>query len=363
MSKRKRTPASEIVIEYEKVSDEERQKKMDYLKNGALTEPAFAAIPLDQPCCRGSLDIARSPGGYTLAGFRDKRMFCHRLFYQLFHKKTLPKDIYVRHKCKNKDCFEITHLEEGTHEDNQRDQVRDGTIGRLLDDSQAKAIYENSQGLSGPERAEEFGVSLQIIHSIDSGRGYNNVTGLEIVRPVSESISYWLDKIRVDQNVRLDVLERIRDRSQIIDETFNSIACRRWNGSSDRDGYSIMKFHNRRFRVHALAYVAFSETAIAKDNHVRHLCGNRWCIEGAHLEQGTLVDSSKDKSVQEKILTGEKNPSAALTETDVKQIYEQKGKTSIVKLAKQYKVSESTISSILSHKTWTHVTKLEKEVE
>ncbi len=48
------------------------------------------------------------------------------LYIQAFGK--IPKGLYVRHKCDNRECIRLDHLEVGTHSQNTQDQKRNGTF-------------------------------------------------------------------------------------------------------------------------------------------------------------------------------------------------------------------------------------------
>ncbi len=50
----------------------------------------------------------------------------HRVMWELTYGE-IDDSLMVRHKCRNRDCFKIDHLELGTSQDNYRDRERDGT--------------------------------------------------------------------------------------------------------------------------------------------------------------------------------------------------------------------------------------------
>ncbi len=51
----------------------------------------------------------------------------HRMIWKLQNGE-IEKTMLVRHKCRNKHCCEITHLEIGTVMENSEDRRRDGTM-------------------------------------------------------------------------------------------------------------------------------------------------------------------------------------------------------------------------------------------
>lgn len=78
----------------------------------------------------------------------------------------IPKGLVVRHKCRTPRCVKLTHLELGTHAENERDKDRDGTKPRgerhhqakltTADVLEAQQLYLN--GLSFLEIAPRFNV-------------------------------------------------------------------------------------------------------------------------------------------------------------------------------------------------------------
>lgn len=71
------------------------------------------------PCkeWQGSRDMA----GYGRLGNR----LVHRMVW-LYDNGPIPDGMMIRHKCDNPSCFNIDHLEIGTHEDNMRDMAERG---------------------------------------------------------------------------------------------------------------------------------------------------------------------------------------------------------------------------------------------
>lgn len=60
--------------------------------------------------------------GYPLIAVQGKAIRLHRKLYEIVHGP-IPEGMIVRHKCDNKRCLNINHLELGTHRDNRRDRA------------------------------------------------------------------------------------------------------------------------------------------------------------------------------------------------------------------------------------------------
>lgn len=67
--------------------------------------------------------------------------------------------------------------------------------------------------------------------------------------------------------------------------------CILYGGSKDKDGYGVFFFRQKTRRAHRVTYWA-THGDIPKDRVVNHTCGNRACINIAHLELLTVRDNN-----------------------------------------------------------------------
>lgn len=124
-------------------------------------------------------------------------------------------------------------------------------------------------------------------------------------------------------------------------------------------GYGILWIEGRNWTAHRIAWT-LTNGPIPDGLYVLHQCDNRPCANPNHLFLGTNGDNQRDAAKKGKsrgkVMFGENNPAAKLSETDVREIRRLealgvKRKT----LAAKWSISYSQISSILTRQTWKHI--------
>ncbi|MEX0598716.1 MAG: hypothetical protein WD512_19690, partial [Candidatus Paceibacterota bacterium] len=130
--------------------------------------------------------------GYGYFNMFGRCMEAHKASYILETKEELSDDLIVRHKCRIKACFEITHLETGTYKDNMNDKKRDGT------------------NKSSNRKTEETIIEKVILQTYNTNDG-----PLKISKDcgVSENIVRGI----IDKNNWSEITQRLRDTNQILD--------------------------------------------------------------------------------------------------------------------------------------------------
>ena len=108
----------------------------------------------------------------------------HEPSRQSAHRKTwiehygeIPKGKVIKHKCDNKKCYNIEHLEMGTHSENIKEAYDRGLKrpARKLSVQQAKEIYQRvTSGEPVSALAIEYSISRQVVYNIKNGRTVYN---------------------------------------------------------------------------------------------------------------------------------------------------------------------------------------------
>jgi uncharacterized protein YeaC (DUF1315 family) len=124
--------------------------------------------------------------------------------------------------------------------------------------------------------------------------------------------------------------------------------CWLWTGSTKNGRYGNLwvNEHGKTELTHRIAW--FLETGNWPNPNALHKCDNTLCVRFAHLFEGTPKDNAEDRENKDR-----NNHTSKLTEAQVHAI-----RVSIAKgenfstLAKVYKVSQSCIAAIATHRTW-----------
>jgi hypothetical protein len=88
----------------------------------------------------------------------------------------------------------------------------------------------------------------------------------------------------------------------------------------------------------------------------RHTCDLRRCVNRRHLVTGTRADNSRDMVDRGRSLRGERSPTAKLTDDQARTLRRRltAGETGRA-LAREYGVSQATVSLIRHRRAWAHV--------
>lgn len=133
--------------------------------------------------------------------------------------------------------------------------------------------------------------------------------------------------------------------------------CWNWLGWLDVDKYGQISFQYKTLRAHRIAYFLHNKKDPGKLS-VCHLCDNAMCCNPFHLWLGTPRNNNQDCSLKGRYINqkGIKNPSAKLTEAQVRQIRKQyaEGRKQC-ELVSQHSIHPTTIHNIVQRKTWTHI--------
>ncbi|MER6884061.1 HNH endonuclease [Streptomyces althioticus] len=100
-----------------------------------------------------------------------------------------------------------------------------------------------------------------------------------------------------------------------------------------------------------------------KEGHVAcHTCDHPWCVERAHLWEGTHQDNLRDRDRKGRAARGAANGSVTLTEANVREIRRDyrpwtgpHDPGNRGELARRYGVHPATINNIVARRSWAHV--------
>ena len=117
--------------------------------------------------------------GYGRANIEKKPVRIHRWIWEK-HYGTIPKDMVIRHKCNNPSCYNIEHLDIGTHKDNMQDMVKTGRSakgikngGNKLTEEQVleiKNLKNNNKKGDVKRLADKFNIHRTTIYHIWNNR-------------------------------------------------------------------------------------------------------------------------------------------------------------------------------------------------
>lgn len=129
--------------------------------------------------------------------------------------------------------------------------------------------------------------------------------------------------------------------------------CLIWPFSRNQKGYAEVNRDGVARFVHRIVCEAVYGPAPSPRHEVAHSCGNGHlgCVAPRHLRWATYRENRQDMIDHERSLKGRKNPSAILTENDVRAIRRMRGRNNR-EIGDMFGVHPNTIGSILHRRTW-----------
>ena len=134
----------------------------------------------------------------------------------------------------------------------------------------------------------------------------------------------------------------------------NEQDCWKWHGTKINGGYGHFNMNKTMKLAHRLSYEYHNKCKIQEGMCILHICDNPECTNPNHLKEGTQLENIADKINKNRQNKGEQHRSAKLTNEKVKEIRVKysNGNITHMKLAKEYQVSQSTITQVLNNKYW-----------
>jgi hypothetical protein len=145
----------------------------------------------------------------------------------------------------------------------------------------------------------------------------------------------------------IDLALRQRFLSKL--DTDSSPPCWLWTAALASSGYGAFWNGSRMVRAHRFAY-ELAYGPIPAGHVVLHKCDNRACCWHVHLQAGTHRDNVDDKIQKGRHPSGERSPTAKLTNEQADEIRRALGSHSAI--AHRYGVSRSTVGLIKQGKRY-----------
>lgn len=142
------------------------------------------------------------------------------------------------------------------------------------------------------------------------------------------------------------------------DDSGGPDVCWPWTGGVDDWGYGVLRWKNRAFKAHRVAFRVDRGYWPTEDKPlVLHHCDNPPCCNPAHLYAGTNSDNTRDKVERGRLVvhSGEDHVAALLTMQQASEIRDRyaAGGISMKALGEGYGVSEATVWKIVHH--WIYI--------
>jgi len=188
---------------------------------------------------------ARAGKGYGLineGGANSKKIYAHRLAWEVHNSRPVPKGLHVCHHCDNPACVNPNHLFLGTNQDNVNDKVSKGRqprgsksqVSKLSDDDVMEIRKLGSLGKSHTSIAKKFNVQRSNITLILHGKRWTHLPVAPVKKsPPPRGSSHGMSKLTSDQVIN------IRDASAK-GESYVSIA-RRFQISSTNVSHIVRR--------------------------------------------------------------------------------------------------------------------------
>lgn len=130
--------------------------------------------------------------------------------------------------------------------------------------------------------------------------------------------------------------------------------CLEWTRHTNNGGYGTVKHKRKAYPAHRFAWI-YKHGPVSDDTVICHKCDNPKCINVEHLFAGTALDNVRDKIAKGRLRAakGDASGTAKLTSAQIEKIMADQRPQRLI--AKEYDVSQSTISLVKTRKAWLSV--------
>ena len=338
-----------------------------------------------------------SPQGYGVFSFDGQSCFAHR--FSLIQNLGFPsnREMYVRHKCQNKNCVNPQHLEWGTQEENRRDQWRDETHTRAksrgeknrnskLSEEQVLDILKewHSTDISMNLIAKKYGVSKATISAIGNNKTWKYLSREHFKENVERStvrrgeriVNSTLSGLQVLKIIELLVTGELSHR-QIsakygVDQSTISVIKTRgiWAHLTDAEQVLIIRKKKlclaqvkdiRRLGQKGQSYRDIAKNFPCSESIISAICQNKvwYDPEFKALPPRKILDPLlRPEKVLKGRSKGTKHFRAKINEQIAKSIIRiySRNEKSVQEIADKFMISNTSVTCVLTGKTWKDAT-------
>jgi hypothetical protein len=117
-------------------------------------------------------------------------------------------------------------------------------------------------------------------------------------------------------------------------------------------GYGVVSFNGKTTGAHRASCELHNGPPPSEGHEAAHSCGNKLCVNPAHLRWATPSENAADKELHGTSPAGERNGCAKLTAEKAAEIRRLRGSTTQEEIARRFGVSRRAVGMILNNQTW-----------
>lgn len=130
--------------------------------------------------------------------------------------------------------------------------------------------------------------------------------------------------------------------------------CLIWPYSTTVGGYPQIQINRHRWSVTRLVCENEWGKPIDQKMEAAHSCGNKRCVNRAHLRWATKPENEADKKLHGTVMCGRRHHGAKLSEDQVREVLSLRGSFTTRMLAEMFGMSQSQISRIHLGQSWSY---------
>lgn len=176
-------------------------------------------IPLDENGCK-NWPMGISKTGYGVYSICNFTYSVPRLVYNTLRDGFYRDGLIVRHKCDNRKCCNIDHLEIGTQSDNMQDCLKRGrkpvgeksNLSKFTND-QVIEIRNYYPQKSTVEIAKEFNTFPSVIRSIIIGKSWNHISGAKELHIYKRALGEKMGMSKLTEKQVIEIRKKYPDQN------------------------------------------------------------------------------------------------------------------------------------------------------